>query len=205
MDEPILKPITEQYSIDFVPLADDYSSIDMNLRLEATDLSSTYSQIKSTENIVDNFVTTLPNSMDDSDKIYTIYDWICNRTDYDYTISDTSHNLTQAILGNPGVCDSFSGAFKYVCDKAGITCVEVRGCSYDPQTNDYTQNHAWNLVYVNNTWKIVDCTYGVQYKTSTIPHNFCCSNIEDSLASFKPEIQVIGYTANQVYVENMVG
>lgn len=198
MDNPLLKPITEQYTIEFVALNNDYTSVDMVLRIGTVDLEETDNQIKQVERKVADFISSLPNSMNETDKVYAIYDWICDMASYDYAMSSTSHNLSSTLLKNFGVCDSFSGAFKYVCDRAGITCIEVRGCAFDPKTNNYTENHAWNIVYVSNTWKVVDCTYGVQYKTSTIPHDYCCISIDESVKTFKPTASVIGYQPQQI-------
>ena len=66
---------------------------------------------------------------------------------------------TAALIGSTGeggpVCESYSKAFKVLCDKAGIRCVLVDG------TVDGTvdEAHMWNYVQVDGSWYAVDVTW----------------------------------------------
>jgi len=203
MDNPELKLLTEQYQIDFVTMNDDFTSIDLVLKLQIEDLTPVNNEITDIEKKVDNFISTLSNEMSDYEKVVAIHDWICTGKTYDYTMADKSHNLGATILGTSAVCDSFSGAFKYVCDKVGVTCLEVRGKSYSPYTNDFTEYHAWNIVCIDGNWKAVDCTYAIQMQEveNKILHDYCCIDIEESMKSFRPTSLVVGYTEEQVIGE----
>ena len=203
MDCPELKPITEQYEIDFETLNEDYTSINIVLSLRTDDLSLVNNQIVKAKQKVANFVATLPEEMTDYEKVIAIHDWICIDETYDYDMANESHDMLSTILGNSGVCDSFSGAFKYVCEQVGITCLEVRGMSFNPQTQGFTEHHAWNIVFIDGKWKAVDCTYAIQLQDvkGKIPHEYCCMEISDSIKSFRPTTCIIGYSAEQVINE----
>ena len=47
-----------------------------------------------------------------------------------------------------GMCGSYTNAMKFLCDAARIPCVIVQ-----------SDNHAWNEVYVDDRWLVVDTTF----------------------------------------------
>lgn len=203
MDSPELKPIIEQYAIDFEALNEDFSSINIVLALKNDDLTPVNNKIIEATEKVSKFVETLSSKMSDYEKVIAIHDWVCNGETYDYSMASEGHNMLATILGNSAVCDSFSGAFKYVCTKSGITCLEVRGKSYNPQTQEYSDYHAWNIVFIDGKWRAVDCTYAIQLQEvkGKIPHEYCCMEISDSIKSFRPTTLVVGYSEEQIIAE----
>jgi transglutaminase-like putative cysteine protease len=46
-----------------------------------------------------------------------------------------------------GACDTFTNAFQFLCDMAGIPAIAVQG-----------DNHAWAMVYVDGDWLHCDPT-----------------------------------------------
>lgn len=56
------------------------------------------------------------------------------------------------LIDKVGVCASYAGAFKLLCDEAGVECIVVTGYL------DGSVAHAWNKVYINDRWQIVDVT-----------------------------------------------
>lgn len=92
----------------------------------------------------------------DADKVRYFNNWLTRNNGYnssqekDYPLSVYS-SLT-AILGNAGtkgpVCQAYSGAFKVLCDRAGIPCVIAA-----------TSDHGWNYVKIGQLWYAVDVTW----------------------------------------------
>ncbi len=76
---------------------------------------------------------------------------------------DSSHNPLTALLGadaaEGSVCDSYAGAMKILCDRAGIPCVLVMGEARDSaQAEAYA--HKWNAVQMEDgAWYAIDVTW----------------------------------------------
>jgi transglutaminase/protease-like cytokinesis protein 3 len=62
------------------------------------------------------------------------------------------------------VCQGYSGLFKALCDEAGIRCELIPGYSkgygYVPKKSFTNSDHAWNAVFLNNKWHVLDVTWG---------------------------------------------
>lgn len=83
----------------------------------------------------------------DADKVRAINDVVCDRLTYQSSASAMPNKLftTSGVLG--GNCTSYAKNFQFLCDLVGIPCTLL-----------YSENHSWNIVYVNNAWLTVDCT-----------------------------------------------
>lgn len=119
-------------------------------------------------------------------KVHNIYDYIVNTVVYDYEFTenvykDESLSTGQLFsyrclymegvfgLGENGVfndadriaiCDGLSKAFLSLCTIEGIPCLKISGTVSE-------EGHAWNKVYVNNAWYMVDTTWGNSLETTT--------------------------------------
>lgn len=60
-------------------------------------------------------------------------------------------SLYTAVVEKDGICDGYSIAFKYIMDKLGIPCIRLGG-----MIRGTIIAHAWNEVYVDGEWKIID-------------------------------------------------
>jgi transglutaminase/protease-like cytokinesis protein 3 len=91
-----------------------------------------------------------PDNMNQSDKELAIHDWIVNNTRYDesYTIYDPYDTL----IKHTGVCEGYSLLAQKMFTIAGIKSIVVEGTADGG-------SHAWNLVYIDNKWRHVDCTW----------------------------------------------
>lgn len=97
--------------------------------------------------------------MSDYQKIYEIYHWIQDNTDYDYEtyyriINDTSIDRRDAsqsagsvFFDGRAVCAGYADAFYYLANLADINCVLVHGCS-----------HMWCAVQLDDTYYFIDPT-----------------------------------------------
>lgn len=87
--------------------------------------------------------------------IKNIHDYIENNFTYDIE-NYNGHSLLGGIIDQACVCDGYASTFKYLCNEAGFNCIIAEGQAI--QTNEVEQ-HAWNLVELNNKWYNVDTTW----------------------------------------------
>lgn len=83
----------------------------------------------------------------DAEKVRQINEIICDKLTYQSSTSAMPNKVftTEGVVA--GNCTSYAKNFQFLCDLAGIPCTLV-----------YSENHNWNIVYVNNEWLTVDCT-----------------------------------------------
>ena len=91
-----------------------------------------------------------PDSMSQSEKELAIHDWIVNNTRYDQSL--TIYDPYNTLIKHTGVCEGYSLLAQKMFTIAGIKSIVVEGTADG-------QAHAWNLVYVDNNWRHVDCTW----------------------------------------------
>lgn len=106
--------------------------------------------------------------MTDVEKLRAIYDWLIMNVTYDRALYEKlgsgenlrSYNgfyLEGVFDDGLAVCDGISKAFAVLANIEGIPCVQVTGIYNDPSV---TVGHAWNKVYVLDSWYVVDATAG---------------------------------------------
>jgi hypothetical protein len=109
----------------------------------------------------------ISDDMNDVQKVKAIHDWLVMNVVYDADLLDllntkpatvSKYNgfyLEGVFLDNKAVCEGISKAFTVMCNVEGIPCVSVEG----KQTkNPRGVGHAWNKVFVDDEWYIVDAT-----------------------------------------------
>lgn len=91
-------------------------------------------------------------------KLKVIYDWIILNNTCDTTAGGDGSTIVNGI-GGYGViqCQGYAKSFLYLCDYAGIDCMTVPGIN---GLNDDRPSHAWNIVYCDNGYYVVDTTWG---------------------------------------------
>ncbi|MCH5158012.1 MAG: hypothetical protein J1F33_02325 [Clostridiales bacterium] len=123
--------------------------------------------------------------MTDAQKAHAIYDWIMWQVTYDTpatTYRGTSETLSayylEGVFGDGktpiggvvykpyAVCDGMSKAYSLLCNMEGIPCVRVPGLAGSSLGS--AGGHAWNKVFIDGQWYIVDCTWGDVTGTLTI-------------------------------------
>jgi len=121
----------------------------------------------------------IKSGMDNEAKAHAINAWIIAHASYDFGAADTinrdaggsswdndtaaksyydryayAQNATGVMLRGKGVCASYAMAFKALADRAQLPCVYVTGA-----TKSTGEGHAWNKVYLNGRWLIVDSAW----------------------------------------------
>ena len=80
--------------------------------------------------------------MSDREKAVAVNYAMCSA--YSYDISQ----IGKGMLNNTGVCDDYAKIYKEAMRVLGIPCIRV-----------VNNNHAWNEVYVDGSWYVVDVTW----------------------------------------------
>ena len=106
-------------------------------------------------------------SMSDIEKLKAIHDWIIMNVTYDQELYDLLYAGAEDLKSYTGfylegvfdrhnaVCEGISKAFCAMANVEGIPCVRVTGY---PTGHPNGVGHAWNKVYVDGDWYIVDAT-----------------------------------------------
>lgn len=112
--------------------------------------------------------TIIGKGMSDYEKVLAFYDWLVLNVEYDYDVSQLigetgddaysyeAFHLEGVFLRKKAVCDGIAKAMSLLCRIEGIPCYKVSGYVW---TNGGT-GHAWNKVYIDGKWYIVDATWG---------------------------------------------
>lgn len=136
----------------------------------------------------------------DYEKIKAIHDWICTYLHYDNDSLSKSnispYSSTEVLKSRKAVCLGFANLYAALCRSIGIPCSVVTGYALgiSSGSTEWTEkivsgseeNHAWNEVYVDGRWVIVDSTWdtfnsyenGEMKKGGHISHLYFDANID---------------------------
>lgn len=157
---------TLSYVNNFVSTYNSYSKIYVNMnsfgRVNIT-IQKIYtdSMINEINKKVDEIYNSLiTDNMTDTEKIKVIHDYITNNTIYDEERSndiksgkniDTVHNSNTAygtLFNGKAICGGYTDTMALFLDKIGL-----------PNFKIASQNHIWNVVYIDGAWKHLDLTW----------------------------------------------
>ena len=150
---------------------------------------------ESTINILNKKIDTVYNelitdNMTDYDKIKVIHDYIIDNSVYDEQRANNLYNdyqgefssniATGPLLQGHGICSGYTDAMKLFLDKMNI-----------PNYKISSENHIWNLVYIDNKWLHLDLTWDDPVinngEISTIDHTYFLINSNELLNIEKTE------------------
>lgn len=106
------------------------------------------------------------NSKTASEKIQNIYEYIINNIKYDtekikgLEISYIP-DIDEVLKEQKGICYDYAALLAGMLRSQGIPTKLVTGYN-----KDILEFHAWNEIYVNDTWEIIDTTYDASFKNS---------------------------------------
>lgn len=145
----------------------------INAALESTlSIQSEYANMKSiAEQVSDGYLT-------DYDRAAAIHDWVCSYLYYDNDALSTGETVPYAaatvVNSRRAVCLGYATLYATLCRSIGIPCNVVSGYALgvgsgdtkwtNENMNTDEQNHAWNEVYADGRWIIVDPTWDSQNK-----------------------------------------
>lgn len=116
----------------------------------------------------------ITSDMDDFQKVVAIHDKIINEVSYDEQGNDESHSPAGAIIEKSAVCDGYSRLFYIMATLEDLKVIHVTA-------NNMV--HAFNLVYIDGRWLIVDTTYDDPVtldKGPVLSYQYMLIDIEDS-------------------------
>jgi hypothetical protein len=104
----------------------------------------------------------------DHQKANAIYNWITHNISYDVKALQSGHlkeeDPEKVFKQRKGMCGGYSLLFAAMCNEVGVKAIMVDGYSKDWMFDDgdkfYIPRHAWNLVYIDQKWRLVDATWG---------------------------------------------
>lgn len=130
----------------------------------------------------------------DSDRARAIYDWIAFNIRYDYAvflnpprtqgfsysteaekqrkIREINDKLIQKTFDSQKVvCEGFTALYKHLAGLVGLKSEIIRGDSKtrlaDIGRKSTSSNHAWNTVFFDKKWHLIDVTWGQGYYDSS--------------------------------------
>lgn len=100
--------------------------------------------------------------------LQSLYDYMVSNIDYDYDKmdkleSDYIPDIDTVLNDGKGICYDYSVLFAAMLRSKGIATKLVKGYK-----NDLSAYHAWNEVYIDGSWKIVDTTYDAALKRGRV-------------------------------------
>lgn len=137
----------------------DFSVID----LHADNASS--KQINSVPALIDYLIRPAKNNRE---KVRAIFRWISRNIEYDVDAflnrKKISDDPIEVLKRGQAVCGGYANLFKYMCLAAGIKSEVIVGWSRAfGEISSPDPNHAWNAVQIDQTWYLLDVTWGAGY------------------------------------------
>lgn len=114
----------------------------------------------------------------DEEKVKAIYDYVTNNIKYDKKKANSVKygylpSIDSTIETKTGICHDYS-----VLTAAMLRSVDIPTKLIMGYKSDITSYHAWNEVYLNGKWEIIDTTYDSAYAEKTVSINMI-KNISD--------------------------
>jgi transglutaminase-like putative cysteine protease len=112
----------------------------------------------------------MTNGLSDEEKINKIYAYIVNNICFDNdklayiaNLTDYIPDIDKTLQEKSGICYDFSALFAAMARSVGVPTKLVKG--YSDSVVGY---HAWNEVYLNGEWKVIDSSYDAQIASCMI-------------------------------------
>ncbi|XP_053149390.1 kyphoscoliosis peptidase-like [Hemicordylus capensis] len=149
---------------------DKFSLKSMPIDLQQFKRLDAYASKVSVRNSVENLVSVLlQEARSDLEKVRAIWMWICHHIEYDvegfHNKAKRSCKPEDVLRSGKSVCAGYAGLFEQMCSIAGIQCKTLsgfsKGYSYSlGQAMTGDSDHAWNAVYLDGRWHLLDSTWG---------------------------------------------
>ena len=109
---------------------------------------------------------------DPIDRARAIFDWCAYNVTYDWLAFQSGNHPAQdaqtVLRTKKGVCAGYANLFQSLAERIGLQSRVVhgygKGIGYDPaQKQVKGSNHAWNVVRVDEEWRMIESTWGAGY------------------------------------------
>ena len=140
---------------------------------------------ESANTATDEFIGSIAN-LSEKEKVKAIATYIADRIVYkDENVAGINDIFTSPTPVN-GICGTYANAFIYLCQRADIPCVTIKDAT-----------HAWNEVYIDGRWQIIDVSYYDVARTdeSLFTNNYPRTDTTKEKTEFAKELLVPGSTA----------
>lgn len=117
----------------------------------------------------------------DYDKVLKIHDWVAENIYYDFEAFCSGNyknaDAKNVLLSRRAVCEGYANLFAALVRAQSITCRVQSGYvlgigeekEWSKKTIDTQEtNHAWNEIYIDNRWLIVDVTWNSKNKIENV-------------------------------------
>lgn len=104
------------------------------------------------DEVVSQWLTGINENASDFDKALFVFETLIEKVDYNEA-SKENQNILSVFIYNETVCQGYADAAWYLLDKLGIKSIVISGTANN-------ENHAWNLVYLDNAYYFMDVTWG---------------------------------------------
>lgn len=115
-------------------------------------------ELKELDKIYETISQSITASTSTYEKLKILHDGFIEWGDYGAINSASSGNIKGALIDKKAVCEGFSRAYLYLCQRAGLKCMFVAGQLLTKPETDTWGNHAWNFVEIDGQWYLVDTT-----------------------------------------------
>ena len=167
----------------------------------STALKSTYAVCSSDSSIIALANEITSGCASDYDKALALHDWVCANIYYDADSINGKYNnapyvATDVLTKRRAVCLGYANLYASLCRAVSIPCNIVTGYALgvtaddaegwtEASINTTESNHAWNEVYADNRWIIVDTTWDSKNRienlekqnSETVSHLYFDANI----------------------------
>lgn len=111
---------------------------------------------------------------DTFETVVAVHDRLVERVMRDPSFKRDSGNIYGALVGKEAICDGYAKAFQYLMAIKGIRCIyfQGEGSSGTP--------HAWNAVFIEDSWYYVDVTWDT-LGSNRVLHTHLCITLEELL------------------------
>jgi hypothetical protein len=145
----------------------------------------------------------------DNEKEYFVHDYCLKHFKYDYNFGEHAHTSLGLVLNGTAICEGIAKFTKLALDYLGVRSIVVTGKAKNPD-NERSENHAWNIVRINDKTYHLDVTFDMTLKSKVNRYdyfNLCDDDIkkDHSFGGNAPVCSMKGgdyFTANSLLAKN---
>lgn len=157
---------------------------------------------KQLHTIADEVIAKMPQGSD-YEKVKYIYEYIIQNTEYNLSALDNedvawaNQSIRSVFLDKKSICNGYSLAFQFLCQKAGIESIYIAG-----DISASVDKHAWNLVKIDGKYYPIDTTWGDPTFSAEVAGQQQLSSIDYSYLCMPKALFEKTHVADETFFEN---